>query len=75
MPNSRLKGKSGRSPRSRHSSLQSRGGNRHHHHYRITTITGPQAEAIKRTLEGGQSLVYVDRSVPGAAVLEVYEDG
>jgi hypothetical protein len=68
-----MKGKSGRAPR-RRSSLQSKSCNRHHHCH-ITTIIGPQAEAIKNTLEGGLSLVYVDRSVPGAAVLEVYEDG
>ena len=40
----------------------------------VTTITGPQAEAIRRALERESGLDYVDKNVPGLVILEVYAD-
>ena len=39
----------------------------------LTTVTGPQAEAIIRAANAG-SYKWIDRSVPGLSVIELWAD-
>ena len=43
----------------------------HFKEYHITTLTGPQAQAI---LKRGPAFTFKDKSMPGVTVLEVYSN-
>lgn len=40
----------------------------------ITTIVGPQADKMINCIKRGESLTYIDRSVEGVPILEVYAE-
>lgn len=41
----------------------------------VTTITGPQAEALLKVLENPEKAwTYVNKSVPGVAIVEIWQD-
>jgi hypothetical protein len=42
--------------------------------YHITTLTGPQADAIMNILKRGPSFTFKDKSMPGVSILEVYSN-
>ena len=42
--------------------------------FHITTLTGPQANAIMDILKRGPSFTFKDKSMPGVSILEVYSN-
>ena len=42
--------------------------------YHITTITGPQADAIMNIVKRGPAFTFRDKSMPGVSVLEIYSN-
>jgi hypothetical protein len=40
----------------------------------VTTIAGPQAEAILASLDDRKAWTYIDKSVPGCPVVEIWSE-